>query len=284
MAVPTSYTEHTLAEYMHDELGKVATLLGYAVGVADAGSYAEAVIEAQITFGGAIATVDASTVPEIRALARIEAWRKAVNDLVTYYKFSAEGSAFEREAVLLNATKNLERAYAAAAAFITLPFDYASKVAALAAAAQAAVDAAAATALFGSEMDLLEAKIAGDDALLDVKIAADTAAALAKAGVDTAAASAKATADDALLDVKIAGDSALQGAKIAADLALLNAKIAADSAAALAKTNAAIAAAALIAAAKVYDATTDPNYVIGIDRVRPVNDPYRWIPEDERTL
>ena len=57
MAVPTSYTEHTLAEYMHDELGKVATLLGYAVGVADAGSYAEAVIEAQITFGGAIATV-----------------------------------------------------------------------------------------------------------------------------------------------------------------------------------------------------------------------------------
>jgi hypothetical protein len=79
-------------------------------------------------------------------------------------------------------------------------------------------------------------------------------------------------------------DAAAATALFGSEMALLNAKIAADSAAALAKTNAAIAAAALIAAAKVYDASTDPNYVIGTDRVRPVNDPYRWIPEDERTL
>jgi hypothetical protein len=109
MPIPAAYTEKTLAEFMAAELGKVATLLGYVVGAADAGTYAEAVNESVLRYG--VATIaEATDILKIRALARVEAWRKACNDLTTFYKVSSDGSTFDRQKVYEQALINLNRA------------------------------------------------------------------------------------------------------------------------------------------------------------------------------
>ena len=114
MTVPDAYTEKTLADFMAAELGKVATLLGYAVGAGDAGSYAEAVNETILRFGAA-SMAECTEILKLRALARVEAWRKACNDLTTSYRFSSDGSSFERETVYQQAVQNLNRALGLAA-------------------------------------------------------------------------------------------------------------------------------------------------------------------------
>jgi hypothetical protein len=114
MSAPAVYTEKMLADFMHGELGKVATLLGYTVGVSDAGSYTEAVNESLLRYGAA-AIADAGEILKLRALARVEAWRKACNDLATYYKITTDdGTALERETVYNQALVNLDRALAQA--------------------------------------------------------------------------------------------------------------------------------------------------------------------------
>jgi len=118
MTPPTAYTEKTLADFMNAELGRVATLLAYAVGVADAGSYQEAVNETILRYGGAV-IADLTDILKTRALARVEVWRKALNDLTTSYKFTASGSTFERETVFRQATENLNRALVLAAEYDT---------------------------------------------------------------------------------------------------------------------------------------------------------------------
>ena len=54
MAAPTSYTEETLATFMHTKLGKIASALGYAA----ASSYSEEVSDTLLAYG----TDDISTI------------------------------------------------------------------------------------------------------------------------------------------------------------------------------------------------------------------------------
>ena len=109
MAAPVSYTEKTLADFMHAELGKTGSLLAYAVGAADAGSYQEAVNETLLNYGAS--TVDGAVdIQKLRALARVEAWRKAVGDLTTAYRFTSEGSTFDRGRLYQQAVETLLRA------------------------------------------------------------------------------------------------------------------------------------------------------------------------------
>ena len=108
MAAPVSYTEKTLADFMHAELGKTGSLLAYAVGAADAGSYQEAVNETLLNYGAS--TVDGAVdIQKLRALARVEAWRKAVGDLTTAYRFTSEGSTFDRGRLYQQAVETLLR-------------------------------------------------------------------------------------------------------------------------------------------------------------------------------
>ena len=109
MTLPTVYTEKTLAEFMHNELGKVAGITGYNVGVNDAGSYAEAVNETVLAYG-VTSIINASDIQKVRALARVEAWKKACNDLAALYKFSSDGASYERQQMFANAQLNLGRA------------------------------------------------------------------------------------------------------------------------------------------------------------------------------
>lgn len=108
MSAPAVYTEKTLADFMHVELGKLATVLGYAPGAGDAGSYAEAVNESILRYG--VATIDLATdIRKLRGLARLEAWKKAVDDLAAHYTFQSDGNTFDREQMFTNAELNLQR-------------------------------------------------------------------------------------------------------------------------------------------------------------------------------
>jgi hypothetical protein len=116
MPAPTAYTEKSLAEFMHSELGRVATVLGYSVGSNDAGDYAEAVNETLLVYGANTIT-DATSIQKLRALARLEAWKKAVGDLTTFFKFSADGGSFERQQMFDQAKAKMESANVAAMAY-----------------------------------------------------------------------------------------------------------------------------------------------------------------------
>lgn len=116
MAVPISYTEKTLAEFMQQELGRTAEVLGYAAGTVDAGSYIEAVNETLLAYG--VSSISgAVNIPRLRNLAQAAAWRKAAGDLVTAYRFSTDGDAFERSALFEHASRMLARAEHRAAAW-----------------------------------------------------------------------------------------------------------------------------------------------------------------------
>ncbi len=116
MAAPISYTEKTLAEFMHQDLGRTAEVLGYAAGIEDAGSYAEAVNETLLAYG--VSDISAAVeIPRLRILARAAAWRMAASGLVTAYKFSADGSSYERSALFEHANRMLNRAEYNAAAW-----------------------------------------------------------------------------------------------------------------------------------------------------------------------
>lgn len=108
MAAPTSYSETTLADYMHTLLGPVATALDYT----SPASYVEAVNEALLDYG----TDDISTVSgrdnirKLRALAMVQAWRLVVQQLSTDYDFSAGGATYNRSQMQKQAAEALARA------------------------------------------------------------------------------------------------------------------------------------------------------------------------------
>lgn len=116
MPIPASYTEKTLAEYMHTMLGKTAKALDLHFGPNDAGDYAEAVNDALLAYG----TEDISTISglpnikKLRALALVCAWQYVVNNFAALYDFSADGASYNRSQLFANAKKALESAESAA--------------------------------------------------------------------------------------------------------------------------------------------------------------------------
>ena len=121
MAIPASYTEKTLAEYMHVMLGKVAKALDLHFGPSDAGDYAEAVNDALLAYGAEdIATITGSTnFQKLRALARVAAWRFVVTNFAALFDFSADGASYNRSQLFEHATRALTLAEEAAAAYVT---------------------------------------------------------------------------------------------------------------------------------------------------------------------
>lgn len=116
MTIPSSYTEKSLAEYMHSAgvLGHVATVLGLAVGVSDAGSYAEAVNETLLVYGEDDITdiTGSDNLRKLRGLARVQAWKMVVGNFAALYKFSADGGTYDRNQLFEQARKALEIAEA----------------------------------------------------------------------------------------------------------------------------------------------------------------------------
>lgn len=130
MSLPVSYTEATLASYMHAELGAVATALGYAApGVGTTGVYGEAVNDTATDYR----TSDISLVTGrdnlrlLRALARVNAWRKVVKDTTGDFDFETAGQKFSRSQTNTQARSQLTLALeeARTAGWDDMPLSYA---------------------------------------------------------------------------------------------------------------------------------------------------------------
>ena len=117
MSIPTSYTETTLAEFMHTSLGKVAQVLGLSP---EAGSYGEAVNEALLRYGtDSIGSISgAANLLKLRTLAKVAAWEFVVTNFAALYDFSADGGTYNRSQLFDQAKQSLELAQAQA-----LPYD-----------------------------------------------------------------------------------------------------------------------------------------------------------------
>lgn len=110
MPVPTSYTEATLADYMHAVLGPVGVALNYMPATA----YREPITETLLTYGTTdIATIaGAANLRKLRTLARVEVWRMVVGHVSGDFDFTADGATFSREQLHAMATANLKQAMA----------------------------------------------------------------------------------------------------------------------------------------------------------------------------
>lgn len=117
MAAPTVYTEASLAEFMHiGVLKAVATVLGWSVG---AGSYAEAVNEAVLSYFAGTGDIAAATdIRRLRAVARCEAWRAVVEETVSDFDYTADKATYKRSQINDQARRALERAERELAALI----------------------------------------------------------------------------------------------------------------------------------------------------------------------
>lgn len=110
MAIPASYTEKTLAEYMHVMLGKTAKALGLHFDPGGPGDYAEAVNDALLSYGTEdVATITGiENIKKLRALARVAAWQYVVDNFAALYNFSADGGSYSRGQLFEHAKEALK--------------------------------------------------------------------------------------------------------------------------------------------------------------------------------
>lgn len=110
MALPSSYTESTLRDYMLSITANVAGALGWT-----ASSFTEAVNDALVGYGVSD-IADATDIAKLRSLAKLEAWRALADATVADYNFSADGGSYSRQQLHQQAVAALQRAEAEAVA------------------------------------------------------------------------------------------------------------------------------------------------------------------------
>lgn len=104
MALVTSYTEKTLADFLNTVLGPTASALGWSSGADDAGDYEEPVNDILIAYGVQDVS-EATDIPKVRVLARWIAWRWAADALASRYNTVVGGESLARRALYENAVK-----------------------------------------------------------------------------------------------------------------------------------------------------------------------------------
>lgn len=104
MAIPSSYTESALRDYMLSVTANVAGAVGWT-----AVNFTEAVNDALVAYGVADIAL-ATDIAKLRCLARAEAWRSLVAATAADIKFTADGATFERQQLQEHCVAALERA------------------------------------------------------------------------------------------------------------------------------------------------------------------------------
>lgn len=106
MPPPTSYSEQSIAEYIHQELGELPDRLGWSVA---AGSYTE--IVNSVLLGLDITDLStwtgSSAIEQLRALACYRGWHQVVKALASKYQFATDFQAFQRQQMQAMALKSL---------------------------------------------------------------------------------------------------------------------------------------------------------------------------------
>lgn len=111
MAVPTSYSDATIADFMVAELGEVATVLG----LTDA-SFDEAIIDTLLAYGEDD-IADADDISRLRALARVQAWKRARAAAAARYDFADGTENLKRSQLFKHIQESLTAAESDAAVF-----------------------------------------------------------------------------------------------------------------------------------------------------------------------
>ena len=112
MAVPTTYTEETLAQFIIGALSQVGSVLGWTT-LADV---QDVVDETLLAYG--VDTIDAAMeVRKMRTLARREAWRAAAAGLAIHFDFSADGGSYSKEQLYTHAQEMFRQTEQAAYAY-----------------------------------------------------------------------------------------------------------------------------------------------------------------------
>lgn len=106
MPPPTSYSEESLAEYIHQELGELPDRLGWSVA---ASSYTEVVNDILLALGVTDLTTwtGTSAIEQVRALARYRGWTQVVKALASKYQFATDFQTFQRQQMQAMALKSL---------------------------------------------------------------------------------------------------------------------------------------------------------------------------------
>lgn len=114
--VPTSYTDQTLAEYMHGLLAEMAAALGWSV---DNGDYDDPILDCLIEYGNVSYVADCTDIKKLRCLARVAVWDKVVAATSGDFNFSADGASYSREQVHNHAVARLAAAKTAALPYLS---------------------------------------------------------------------------------------------------------------------------------------------------------------------
>lgn len=111
MAIPTSYTEATLKGYMLATLSDLGTVLGLATS-----NFDEAFNDALLAYG-VTDIANATDIPKLRAFAKVEAWKVAVNAASGRIDWSEAGASFKQSQYRTAARDGLALAQSEAAQY-----------------------------------------------------------------------------------------------------------------------------------------------------------------------
>jgi len=112
MAIPSSYTELSLAAFMVTVTRSVTGALDWS-----ADDFGEAVNDTLLAYG-VTAVASATDIAKLRALARVEAWRTVVDGTAADIDFAADGGDYKRSQMHSQARAALERALEQAAPYL----------------------------------------------------------------------------------------------------------------------------------------------------------------------
>lgn len=114
MPIPTAYTEGELATYMHATLGELATWLGL---LPNTTSYEQQITDSLIAYG--VSDIgSAADIAKLRAVAKREAWRMAMERTAIAYNISADDQRFDREKIHEHCKNMYNLAASAAAQYV----------------------------------------------------------------------------------------------------------------------------------------------------------------------
>lgn len=112
MSVPSSQNATELAAYMHGKLGRVAAMLGFSTPA----NYQQAITDTLIAYG--VADIGSATnVPRLLALASVEVWRLATQQLAPQINTTTDGRSqnrrelFEHCQAMLDDAQTVARQY-----------------------------------------------------------------------------------------------------------------------------------------------------------------------------
>lgn len=112
MTVPTVYSESVLADFMLQALGSIATVLSL-----DAVSFEESVNDVLLAYG-VDDIADADDIQQLRALARVAAWKRALTEAASKYDVSDGTMSLKRSQLLTQIRATLSIAETDAAPYL----------------------------------------------------------------------------------------------------------------------------------------------------------------------